>query len=108
MPHPPLEEPPEWASDQHVFYGVEYICAHCYKHEDRTVELEIDSTKRIATWMGVNWEDGFVEKLECPECGYTGQVKTKLMNEYREDTKFVRTGVAAPPTPEDPKPEPTH
>lgn len=91
----PLQEPPEWADNRHIGNGGTCWCAHCLKDDQREVEVEATDTKRLGTWMGVNWEDGFVEKVECPECGYTGQIKTKLMDTDRERTRFVKDGVAA-------------
>jgi Zn ribbon nucleic-acid-binding protein len=91
----PLQEPPEWASDQHIGNGGTCWCAHCLRYQDEQVEVEVTDTKRLATWMGVNWEDGFVEIVECPNCGHSGKLKTKLMNEYRERTKFHKERVAA-------------
>lgn len=90
----PLQKPPEWASDQHIGNGGDCLCAHCLRDGTET-EVEVIDTQRMASWMGVNWEDGFVEKVECPECGSTGQIKTKLMDGYHEHTRFVKDGVAA-------------
>jgi len=99
----PLQQPPDWASDQHIGNDGTCYCAHCQKYQDDTVEVEVIDTNRMATWMGVNWEDGFVEKVECPKCGHTGQIKTKLMNSYRESTRIAKDGVAAVPRIEEPE-----
>jgi len=90
-----MRDIPDWASERHIGNGETCLCAHCLKHEGEEVEVDVIDTNRLATWMGVNWEDGFVEKVECPECGYSGQIKTKLMDSYRERTRFVKDGVAA-------------
>lgn len=99
----PFKEPPEWASDSHIGKGGTHHCHHCFTNGNGSHELEVQDTNRLATWRGVNWEDGFEEKVECPNCGRTGQLKTKLMDSFRERTKFVQLGVAAPVT-EEPEP----
>lgn len=91
----PLKEPPEWASSQHIGNGGTCYCANCLKQDDAQVRVLVTDTKRLATWMGVNWDDGFIENVECPKCGRTGQIKTKLMNESRGSTRFVKDGIAA-------------
>lgn len=96
----PLKEPPDWASDQHIGNGGTHYCHHCFTDTGECHELEIVDAKRLATWRGVNWEDGFEETVECPNCGRSGQIKTKLMNSYRETTRFSQLSAAAPVTEE--------
>ena len=96
----PLSDIPEWAHSEHIGNGETCYCAHCQKYDDEDVVVTVTDTNRLATWMGVNWEDGFVETVACPQCGYTGQIKTKLLNKSTEQTKLVKNGVAAVPRPE--------
>ena len=93
--HPPYQEPPDWADDRHIIHGETQWCAHCLKREEEMVELVVTENARMATWMGVNWDDGFEERVECPECGGTGHIRTKLMSSFREQTDFVKDGAAA-------------
>lgn len=91
-----LRKPPAWASESHIGNGRTHYCHHCLKHDRGTHELEVEDTQRIATWMGANHEDGFEEKVRCPNCDRRGQIKTKLMDEFREQTRLVQLGSAAP------------
>jgi hypothetical protein len=96
----PLNPPPEWASDSHIGNGGTHHCHHCFTEGDGCHELEVQDNQYLATWRGVNWENGFEEKVECPNCGRSGQLKTKLMDSHRERTKFIQLGAAAPVTAE--------
>lgn len=88
-------EIPEWASDRHIVNGGEHYCAHCIRHRDELVGIEVDKVVRMATWMGVNWEDGVEERISCPECESSGHIRTKLMSKHIERTRFVKDGAAA-------------
>jgi len=93
--YPPYNEPPSWADDRHIIHGETQWCAHCLNENERRVELVVTKNARMATWMGVNWEDGFEEHVECPACGSTGHIRTKLMDRFNEETKFIKDGAAA-------------
>lgn len=87
--------PPEWADNRHISNGTSNYCFYCLRDDNKEVKLEVEKTARLATWMGVNWEDGFEERVRCPECERMGQITTKLMNERTEKTRFSTGGAAA-------------
>lgn len=57
----------------------------------------VEEENRLATWMGVNWKDGYEEVVRCPECEKRGQITTKLMDIQTGWTRFIRLGAAAIP-----------
>jgi hypothetical protein len=85
-----MGDKPDWASDAHLHDSENTRLSHCCG-----VPLEVEETHRLATWMGVNWEDGYEEIVRCPECNKRGQITTKLMNKRSERTRFSALGSAA-------------
>lgn len=88
------DEVPDWASERHIVNGETHFCAHCLRDGEQ-VEIELREIVRMATWPGVNWIDGVEERVRCPNCGHSGHIRTKLMSEWSDRTRFVKDGVAA-------------
>lgn len=94
-----MSHKPDWADERHIDNGNSVLCHDCLL-DGEEIALEVEDEKRLATWMGVNWEDGYKEVVRCPQCDKRGQITTKLMNERTERTRFSRLGAAAIPKPE--------
>lgn len=85
-----MTDAPNWIDSRHIAAGSSVDCRNC------GTTLTVNKTARLATWMGVNWEDGYVEHLTCPDCSSHGKLTTKLMNERTGEIRFTRSRAAYP------------
>lgn len=88
---------PDWANEQHISLGGEHHCSDCFNLETAS-ELQTTDSYRTPGWRGVNWSDGYCEKVECPSCQRSGSLTTKKLSTFGgPNTQFERDGVAANP-----------